>query len=513
MLAVTVLDGLGFTKFIAAGTYFLKKYRVVLNDLNVFPVPDGDTGSNLYLTARSALLEAGHERSRSLGEVADAAARGALLGARGNSGVILSQMFRGFADAVGGKEAIAARELGAAFERAVEEARAALHAPVEGTILSVATAAAEEAVASAAHASELYELGDAIVRAANSALERTPQQLAALREAGVVDAGAAGLLYFLEGILRFAPATRERVTSYPRGTDRTRVFNERHEISANKYCAEFVLSQAAIEARALKERLIPHGDSLLVAGGPPTLRVHIHTDVPHVVQSVAAKHGIIERVKIEDMQQQHRVLAERPKRAFSFVAIVPGLGFERIARELGADAAIVAQDANASGATIAAAIRASSGDVVVVLADDSSAIRAAETAGAAFERAVVIVPTRSAAESLAVLVEYGGRIESGPIPSRDELEAAARRVRTTTIGAELLASDARASGLEDLLEDAALRLGADKGGLVTLYYGGSQGQRDAELLTNALRERMPKVEFEWFFGGQRTSEYVVAFER
>ncbi len=507
MRAVIVLDGLGFTKFIAAGTYFLKKYRAVLNDLNVFPVPDGDTGSNLYLTARSALFEAGRLRNRSLGEVAAAAAAGALLGARGNSGVILSQMFRGFAQAVAAKEAIAVRELGVAFERAVAEAREALLEPVEGTILSVAAAAAYEAVAFGEHASELYQLGDTIVRAASEALARTPRQLSVLREAGVVDAGAAGLLYFLEGILRFVPATREHVTAYPQRSDSSRVFTERQEVRANKFCTEFVLSRASIEMHALKARLIPHGDSLLVAGGPPMLRVHIHTDVPDIVQSIAAKYGIVERVKIEDMQQQHRALASRSKRTFSFVAVVPGPGFARIARELGADPTIVAQGANASG--VDAAIRASSGDVVVVLADDPLEILAAETASAACDGAVIIVPTRSAAESLAVLVEFGGRVESGPIPSRDELEAAARRVRTATIGMELLSSGARA----DVLQDAARRLGADSGGLVTLYYGGSQGEHDAEHLTNALRKRMPKVEFEWFFGGQRTSEYVVAFER
>ena len=509
MRAVTLLDGLGFTKFIAAGTYFLKKYRAVLNDLNVFPVPDGDTGSNLYLTARSALLEAGRVRNKLLGDVAAAAAAGALLGARGNSGVILSQMYRGFAEAVRTRESIAVDEVGGAFERAVAEARTALLEPVEGTILSVATAAAEEAVARAAHTNELYELGDAIVRAASEALERTPLQLSVLREAGVVDAGAAGLLFFLEGILRFVPGTHERVTAYPRGTGPRRVFTERQEIGANKYCTEFVLSEASIEAHALKERLIPHGDSLLVAGRHPMLRVHIHTGVPHVVQSVAGKHGIVERVKIEDMQLQHRMLVDRPKRVFSFVAIVPGVGFERIARELGADATIVAYRTNAKLAEISAAIGASNSNVVVVLTDEPSEILAAETAGALSERTVVIVQTRSAAESLAVLVEYGGLIESGPIPSRDELEAAAKRVRTAAIGAELLTSDAR----ESVLEAAALQLGADSGGLVTLYYGGSQGEQDAERMTNALRKRMPKVEFEWFFGGQRTSEYVVAFER
>lgn len=501
MLAVTALDGVGFTKIIAAGTYFLKKYRGVVNDLNVFPVPDGDTGSNLYLTARSALLEAGRTRNPALGEVAAAAASGALLGARGNSGVILSQMFRGFAEAVCRLDAISARDLGTALGRAVAEARAALLDPVEGTILSVATAAAEEAVACGARTNEFYALGDAIVQATSEALERTPQRLEVLREAGVVDAGAAGFLYFLEGILRFAPATREHVTWYPRSTNRIHNFTQRPDVLANRYCTEFLLCDATIESQALKKYLTPHGDSLLVAGISQMLRVHIHTDVPQLVQSVAAEHGTLERVKVDDMRQQHRALAaERPARVLSFVAIVPGLGFERIARELGADETIVAYAPTASDAEIFAALDAARADIVVVLADDPSVLRAAWTE--AHQKTVIVIRTQSVASSLAVLVEYGSRIEHGPIPTFAEMDAASKRVRATT-----------SEGTEGALEAAVLQLGAEEGGLVTLYYGGSQKECDVENLTHALRERLPKVEVEWFFGGQRTSEYVVAFER
>ncbi|HEY1727493.1 MAG TPA: DAK2 domain-containing protein [Candidatus Baltobacteraceae bacterium] len=511
MRAVTVLDGQGFIKLIAAGAYFLKKYRVLLNDLNVFPVTDGDTGSNLYVTARSALLAAGRARGKSLGEIATAAAGGALLGARGNSGVIFSQMLRGFADAVRSPRVVTSSEVAPALQRAVAEARAALLDPVEGTIISVAAAAADEAALAGTHANDLYELGEAIVRAAGDALERTPQQLAILRDAGVVDAGGAGLLYFLEAILRFGSGTRARATSYPRHAHRTRAFIERQDVSSNKYCTEFVLSEASIEPHALKTHLTPHGDSLLVAGARPTLRIHIHTDIPERVQSIAAEHGTVDRVKIDDMQQQHRVLlAQRPKRALSFVVVVPGSGFERIARELGAAETIVTQEKKPNREEIADAIAACNSDVVVVLPDDPNTnVLAEEAAAATNGSAVIVLPPYGAAASLAVLVEFGGRMEAGPVPSRIELDAAATRVRAATIGADLLTNGAP----EQVLGDVALRLGAVSGGLVTLYYGGTQEERDAENLTNALRERMPKVEFEWFYGGQRTSEYVVAFER
>jgi hypothetical protein len=343
MLAVRALDGLGFWKIIAAGTYFLKKYRRDLNDLNVFPVPDGDTGTNLYLTARASTLAAARVRDRSLGVVAAEAAQGALLGARGNSGVIAAQMLRGFALAVRDRQEISTPELARALQRAVDESRAALLTPVEGTIVSVADAAAREAAARAQNESDFYRLGDAIVRAANSALNRTPDQLPVLREAGVVDAGGAGLVYFLEAILRFGRSANERITAYPRRVDRVHTFTAQH-VWTNKFCTEFVLTDAAIASRHLREHLAAYGDSVLVAGEPPTLRIHIHTDVPQLVQSVAAAHGTIDRLKIDDMRCQHAVLvADRPKRAFSFLAIVPGTGFDRLARELGADETVVTE--------------------------------------------------------------------------------------------------------------------------------------------------------------------------
>lgn len=519
MLAVRALDGLGFWKIIAAGTYFLKKYRRDLNDLNVFPVPDGDTGTNLYLTARASTLAAARVRDRSLGVVAAEAAQGALLGARGNSGVIAAQMLRGFALAVRDRQEISTPELARALQRAVDESRTALLTPVEGTIVSVADAAAREAAARAESESDFYRLGDAIVRAANSALDRTPDQLPVLREAGVVDAGGAGLVYFLEAILRFGRSANERITAYPRRVERAHTFTARQHVPTNRFCTEFVLTDAAIASRRLREHLAAHGDSLLVAGEPPTLRVHIHTDAPQLVQSVAAAHGTIDRLKIDDMRRQHAMLvADRPRRAFSFLAIVPGTGFDRLARELGADETVVSEDVAAS--EIARGIGACIGDVIVVLPNDARALQAAQSAAVSSTKHVIVAPTTNVASALAILVENGGRIENGPIPSAEDLERTAACVRTATIafagdvvtgqiGAERFSADS----LEGVLGDAAVRLGAETGGLLTLYYGGTQKEREVERITQALRERVPKVEIEWFFGGQRTSEYVVGFER
>ena len=534
MLAVTTLDGLGFWKFFAAGAYFLKKYRGVLNDLNVFPVPDGDTGSNLYLTVKAALLEANRVKDQPLNAVAAAAANGAMLGARGNSGVIFSQMLRGFAQSVQDRERIDTCELAIALRGAVAEARAALLNPVEGTILSVASAAADEASLLAPHEAEFYRFGAAIVRAASDAVERTPEQLPILREAGVVDSGGAGFLYFLEGILRFLPAAKERATAYPRRASRRRAFTHAHGVGKFKYCTEFILKEATIAPDALKDILAGAGDSLLVAGAPPLLRVHIHTDVPQTVQSHASPHGTIEKLKIDDMQQQHRILVvDAPRRAFSFVAVVPGSGFERIARELGADETLVPQaGANPSVAEILLAVRKCVAPVVVVLPNDPNLILASRLAAEAAEKECVVVPTRDAPAGLAVLISTGGRAENGPVPEIAEFEEAANHVRSASVffagkasnigglalrkgapAAQLDGTVIGANSLEHVVVDAAARLCGNDSGLVSLYYGGRQKERDAERLAEAVRARLPKVSVECFFGGQQATEYVVSFER
>ncbi|HEY9180878.1 MAG TPA: DAK2 domain-containing protein, partial [Candidatus Baltobacteraceae bacterium] len=197
---VTALDGRAYAKFITAGSYFLRKYRQVLNDLNVFPVPDGDTGTNMYLTCRQAALEAGKLHDRPISEVAAAAAQGALMGARGNSGVIISQMLRGFAHHVRHRSEIDTFMLATAMREGVLAARQALVKVVDGTIISVADAAADSAYHLALHEPDFYRLANGMLRSANEALDRTPDQLPVLKEAGVVDSGGAGFVYFLEGV-------------------------------------------------------------------------------------------------------------------------------------------------------------------------------------------------------------------------------------------------------------------------------------------------------------------------
>jgi DAK2 domain fusion protein YloV len=532
-MPVTTLDGRAFGKFVAAGTYFLRKYRGVLNDLNVFPVPDGDTGSNMYLTARAALREAVSVRGGALSAVAAAVAKGSLLGARGNSGVILAQMFRGFAHNVRRRDAIDALQLAIALKDAVAAARAALTKPVEGTIITVAQAAADEAYALALKETDLYRVLGGVVRAANAALERTPEQLPALKEAGVVDSGGAGLSYFLEGVLGFLPESTVRATAFPRRPIRSAVFTGHQVVGECRFCTEFVLEDPTLDVPALRDALAPLGDSLIVAGGSPAIKVHLHTARPADVQTLAAKHGTLTRLKIEDMARQHNLLVvDATPQAFGIAAVVPGAGFDRIARELGADVTIpVARGANPSVEDLLVGVNATLTARVYLLVNDANVVLAAREAAALSTKEVTVVPTRDVVHGLAVQLALARR-EAVPDPA--VIDAAIASVGAAAVF--FAGKDASAGGtpvrggapagtvdgvlfaaasLGEAVAEALRRLIGDDGaeGVATLYYGGKQKERDAQRCASELGARYAGLTVEYYFGGQSDNEYWVSFER
>ncbi|MBV9647754.1 MAG: DAK2 domain-containing protein [Candidatus Eremiobacteraeota bacterium] len=524
---VTALDGRTFERFVAAGTYFLRKYRAVLNDLNVFPVPDGDTGSNMYHTARAALTEVVRKRGEPLSSVAAAAAAGSLLGARGNSGVIFSQMLRGFAHNVRHRPKVDSLDLALAMREAVGSARSALQNPVEGTMITVAGAAAEAALSSAQRETDLVRVAGEIVRAAADALERTPDQLPALREAGVVDSGGAGIVYFLEGILRFLPEATTRATAFPRRPQRRRTFSARQTITQHRFCTEFVLEDATVDAHALRDLLEPCGESLIVAGSAPTFKVHVHAAEPQAVFAMVRRVGRVARDKVEDMALQHHLLVvDAPKKPFGVVAVVQGDGFARIARELGADV-VVASPNNPSVKELVVAVNACLASVVMLLVNDADVVFAAREAAALSQRDVIVVPTRDVPSGLAALLALGGAEHA---PSAEELlQRVAVAVATvffagrdTLLDRALLRRGAPAAALNgrllrgETLTDtvllAATELCAAEGGLLTLYYGGAQKERDAHAMAQTLSATFPAASVEWYYGGQPANEYVISRE-
>ena len=528
-MQVTALDGRAYAKFISAGAYFLRKYRGVLNDLNVFPVPDGDTGTNMYLTVRQAAIEAGKVREAPLAEVAAAAAQGALMGARGNSGVIISQMLRGFAHHVRHRSEIDTFLLATGMREAVTAARQALVKPVEGTIISVADAAAERAYKLALHEPDFYRLLNAVLRSANDALDRTPEQLPALKEAGVVDAGGAGFVYFMEGVLRFLPEQTARATAFPRRPLRQQVFTPAQIVGENKFCTEFILQQAACSNAELRNALKTHGDSLIVAGDPPAIKVHIHTDDPQSVRSLAQRWGDVTRIKIDNMEQQHNVLVvESPPAPFGIVFVAPGPGFERIASELGADA-IVGGGNNPSVRDLLLAVNKCLSSEVYLFVNDKNVTLAAKEAARLSERNVHVIETADVIGGLAGLLAMRQAGDAPPDAAAVLRESSRTRsaqvffagkdavVGGTSVqrGKPLAASDGSlfAGETPAIAAAAALNsMGAASGGLITVYYGGSQKERDAQRLAADLRAQFPQTQAEYYYGGQKSVEYWVSLD-
>ena len=526
---VTVLDGRGYGKFLAAGTYFLRKYRQVLNDLNVFPVPDGDTGTNMYLTLRSATLEAAKLGNAPICDVAAAAAHGSLMGARGNSGVILSQMLRGFAHHVRHRSQIDTFMLATAMREAVAAARQALLRPVEGTIISVAEAACDAAYHLALHESDFYRLTTGVLRAANEALDRTPEQLPVLKEAGVVDSGGAGFVYMLEGILRFLPDAKVRATAFPRRPVKQNVFTTRQVVGENKYCTEFILEGAHCSTADLRHALEPRGESLLVIGAPPTIKVHIHTDNPDKVQDIAARYGSLTRVKVDDMDQQHTVLVvDKPQVAYSIVAVVPGDGFARIVRELGAEVTVPGGK-NPSVRDLLLAINKTLSDTVYLFINDRNVALAAHEAKKLCSKSVHVIETPDVIAGIAGLFAF--RSNGSAPPSDEALREAVKHVRSgnvffaakdATVGGvsirhgepaakvagELIAGDS----VHGTVTAAVRAMGADQGGLVTLYYGGVQKEKDAQRLREELCSEFSKVDVEYYYGGMKNAEYWISLD-
>ena len=528
-----------FADFVVAGTYFLRKYRPVINDLNVFPVPDGDTGTNMLFTVRNAMVAARAAKSKRLADVAAAAAQGSLMGARGNSGVIISQMFRGFAHAVRHRDSIETRDLARALHEAVQAARQSLLKPVEGTILSVAAAAANSAFKASAGETDFYAVLHALVAAANEALEKTPEQLAVLKEANVVDAGGQGFVYFLEGVIRILPGRAPYTTAFPRRPLRRTTFTAKQAVEQHRFCTEFVVSGAATPPGELRTLLAEHGDSLIVAGGEGLLRVHIHTDYPTKVMELAGQHGCISKSKVDNMEEQHNVLVvDKESKPRGIVCVVPGDGFAKICKELGADVTVLGgAGRNPAVKDLLAAVNGVLAPVVYLFTNDKNVILAAEEVAALTKQHVIVMPTSTVADGIAGLFTLLNQ-PADAIPEAQALLSQSQVIasgaifkagRDASVGGVAVRSgevvgvlDARAGQPERLVNGAdaaqiasALVAAVQPLGpsLVTLYYGSIRKLKDAEHVASVLRRAFPKLAVEAYYGGQPMLDYVISVER
>ncbi len=536
-------DGQGFKQLVKAALAWLQHHQTVINTLNVYPVPDGDTGTNMVLTMQSAWAEIENSPERNVGQVARQMAHGALMGARGNSGVILSQIWRGFARSLDGKDVYYAQDLAAACREASATAYKGVVKPVEGTILTVARAVADEATRAVKETDNLQHVLEHMVHAAREAVKLTPSLLPVLAEAGVVDAGGQGLFVILEGMLRYMrgePIAEDMELS--EAVDLISTSLEPGEVGYG-YDVQFLIVGQELDVDTIRQKITDMGECPLVVGEPTTIKVHVHVEDPGVPISYGASLGSLRDVVVEDMQAQYQdfiVEHEAPSPSlpqpfqeigFGVVAVVMGDGLARVFQSLGASSIVHGgQTMNPSTQDLLEAIESLPVERAILLPNNSNVILAAEQARDLCDKPVAVIPSRSVPQGIAALLAINSQADfdtnvsmmtsvMGDVATGEITTA----VRSTTINGMdvtdgqiigLHDGELKASGstVEQVVQTLLQKMDAADREIITLYYGESVSEEEANLLADLLEQDWPDLEIEVVAGGQPHYHYFLSVE-
>jgi DAK2 domain fusion protein YloV len=542
--ATAGVDGPLFKQALLGSLSWLSSNHEEVNRLNVFPVPDGDTGTNMLLTLQSAVEDIKESNAAEVSKIAKLASHGSLMGARGNSGVILSQIFRGFARAVEGKSSLTPAELAAAFEEAANAAYRAVNKPTEGTILTVAREAGRAASAAANSPDATIPLViAAAATGARDAVLKTPSQLQILRDAGVVDAGGYGLQIILEGMVK----SIEGVDSLPATMTGTRppvmVAPSQAAVALPEegwgYCTEFLIEGTHLDIDRIKTQIEALGNSVLVVGEPELVKVHVHTDDPTRVITLAGGYGKLLKLNVGDMSTQHRRIlesegqAERAARpnGVGLVAVVAGRGLVDIFRGLGVDAIVEGgQTMNPSTQDMLTAIESVPYEEVILLPNNRNVILAAKQVLGLTKKKVHVIETHSVPQGVAAVVAFRG--ERSGADNLAAMRSEAERVQTIEVTHAV--RDTRSNGLKvkkgdviglinDKLEFAGTeygevvnkalgKLGADSFELVTVYRGKDASDDELAKLESDIRSTHPGLEVEVQQGDQQHYPFILSVE-
>ena len=542
MKQVNTSSGQDLREMFTTATSWLEKSVSDIDALNVFPVPDGDCGTNMLLTMRSTIEEAGKVSEPSAGAVAQAMANGALMGARGNSGVILSQFWRGLAQGLAEKETFNGSDLANALSQASLVVYKGLSNPVEGTILTVIKDAAAAAQAQAASgSSDLVSVMEAAVDAANESVANTPSLLAVLKEAGVVDAGGQGLYTILEGALRYLRGEAEQMqfrkpqmiaSNIPLATRPLQVVGD--EIYG--YCTEFLLKGEEFDLDKLRKKLGKKGKSLIVVGDEAAVRVHIHALDPGNILHYATSLGTVHKVSIRNMDEQYHDFLEMqkegaPATGMAVIAIVAGDGLADVFTSLGVAATISGgQSMNPSTKDLLRTIEQVVSDKVIILPNNENVVLTAELVQSLTKKGVKVVPTKTIPQGVAALLafdyeadfETNARIMTETISTVKTIEIT-RAVRSIKLNGlkikkkqaiGLLDGNLVAAGKRsvDALGDVLSKVDLDKAEVVTIYYGADTKETEAQQVNTDISEGHPSLQVEVVKGGQPHYNYIISIE-
>ena len=523
---------------LTAGMTWLEKHVPVVNALNVFPVPDGDTGTNMFLTMQASVQEMAAVSEHAVSPVMHAAAHGALMGARGNSGVILSQILRGMSRSMSKKETVTVRDLADAFAEGSTTAYKGVIRPVEGTLLTVSKDVAAAAARSAAESDDIRNLLDAVVEAARDSVARTPSLLPVLREANVVDAGGQGFSIILEGMWHLL-----------RGDDlealapaHTEIVDLRAPAGEYGYDVQFVLQGEHMDIDAIRAQILTYGDSVLVVGDSRAIKVHVHTTDPGQVLTYGAGQGAIGKVIVENMQEQYQEYLARQSQApavapppqlgeMATVAVVSGEGLVAVFRSLGVTSVIPGgQTMNPSTAEILKAVEDAPANKVIVLPNNGNIVMAARAAQELTAKQLVIIPSDTVPQGIAALLAFNQ--DADLETNRRHMERAMTHVQTVEItmavrsttyeGIEVKAGSAigllngKLVATGDQMDDVVRQMldHAEARGreIITIYYGENVDVDEARRMEGLVRAYCPHQEVELVDGGQLYYSYIISSE-
>jgi len=535
--SLLLCDGDCFRRMVQAGAVWLEQHVEQINSLNVYPVPDGDTGINMHLTMQAALREMSTTEEPSVGNLSKAMAHGALMGARGNSGVILSQVFRGMAKMLGEKESFSAQDLAAALQEGSATAYKGVVKPVEGTILTVARESAEAASAVASEEEDIIRVLETTVCQARETVAYTPMLLSVLADAGVVDAGGQGLLIIMEGALRGlrGESLAAGVVEVSGALVQT-VAGEDHGFEAM-----FVIKGENLDVFEIRKSIASMGDSVLVVGDSRTVKVHVHTDQPGAAIEYGARVGILNDITVENLQAQaeefasaRAIVADSPQSIandIAIVAVVPGDGFRGVFESLGVGVTVPGgQTMNPSTQDLMRAVDALPVHNVILLPNNSNIIMAAQQARKLSARNVVVVPTKTIPQGISALLAFNYQIDLDANAAFMTLAAA----EVQTIEITTAVRDAMMDGLEvaegefmgllngtlvvtakslDEVVDGSLQcLGLDEYEIITLYHGADVSPSEGQALAERVQSMYPDLELEILDGGQPHYHYIISVE-
>jgi len=548
-LKTTNVDGALFKEMIFNGAVMLARKKNELNDLNVFPVPDGDTGTNMLLTMKSAVKEMSTVQDGSISKMGEALSRGSLKGARGNSGVILSQIFRGFNQEIQGKETINAKDFAEAMQSSVVTAYRAVMKPREGTILTVSKACAAGAKECAEKTDDIIEVMEQTISDGEDMLEKTPEMLDVLKQAGVVDAGGAGLLVIYRGYLAALRGekplgTLEEIIASDAKSEGTSAASVSQQDIEFGYCTEFFITninENVNEDDVLRftGRLELMGDSVVVVHDAGIIKVHVHSEMPGKVLQYALRLGSLSDIKIDNMREQHNELhdysAATPKKkertVSEVVCVAAGKGIAAVFKDLGASFLVEGgQTMNPSTEDILAEIEKANADNVIILPNNSNIILAAQQAAKLAECEVRVVPTKTVPQGVAAMLGYepSNDVDTNESNMEGMTEGVATGQVTYAVrdskfdgkkikeGDIMGLSDGKIEIVGSDIHDCAINLVDnmmnEDAEIVTLYFGEDVKEEDANSLASELSEKYEDAEFEVYYGGQPLYYYIISVE-